>query len=372
MLSIGRNSLPQEFFDITTRLLLKQPQPQFAHARLILAALSMELDMGGAGPLNLSGRSLPDTGAPYMALEEMQFELDDAFYPKAITVDTTFLTRPLAGEPVGHTIRINRPQFTDTTYTEASREIPAGGVISTTPVGVGSDQVSLTVKRFGGPYDQANGRVAPLAIERFDASHSIHSLKAIRELHLTRDFHKTLDTWGVNLFDSVDSGNVIYPDGMTQDNDSVVAGDFPFSFGQLLRGMRKLDDLGIPLFDNGKRMAILTTLQAEQLVRDPEYRQQAVFLPPKNPLMIGTYVGTVGQIEVFKSVTLNRPTNSNSVAVNRAQMFGPGMVGFAPAEMPRTATSAQDNYGENPMVVWLFYTALGVLDARFGVSMRST
>ncbi len=194
----------------------------------------------------------------------------------------------------------------------------------------------------------------------------------MRELHLTRDFHKTLDYWGVNLFDSVDAGNVIYPDGMTADNDSVTAGDFPFSFGQLLRGMRKLDDLGIPLFANGKRMAVLTTLQAEQLVRDAEYRQQAVYTPPKNPLLVGTYVGTVGQIEIFKSVTLNKPSNTNSVPVHRAQMVGPGMIGFAPAEMPRTVTSAQDNYGENPMVVWLFYCALGVLDARFGVSMRST
>ena len=372
MNSIGRASLPQEFFDVTTALLLKQPQPQFLHARLILAALSMELDMVGAQPLNLSGRSMPDAGAPYMGLADMQFELDDPIYPKAITVDTTFLTNGIRGEPVGHTLRINRPQFTDTVYTQESREIPAGSVIATTPIGVGSDQVSLTVKRYGGPYDSVNQRVAPLSIERFDAAHGIHSLKAIRELHLTRDFHKWLDVVGVGLFDSVQASNVIYPQGMIADNDSQVQGDFPMSYAQILVGVRTLDTLGIPLFDNGKRCCLLTPLQAEQLVRDPEWRQQVVFQPTKNSILVGTYVGTVGQVEVFKSVTLNAPLNSNGVPVNRGQMFGPGMVGMAPAEMPRTVTNAQDNYGENPMVIWLFYNAFGVLDSRFGVSLRST
>ena len=37
---------------------------------------------------------------------------------------------------------------------------------------------------------------------------------------------------------------------------------------------------------------------AEQLVRDAEYRQLAVFTPPKNPLLIGAYVGTIGQIAI--------------------------------------------------------------------------
>lgn len=371
ILSIGRATLPQEFFDVTTRQLLIQPEPQYAHARLLLSALSMELDMMGANPLNLTGRSMPQQGGSYIGLEQMQFEIDDAYYTAAFKIDTTFLSSP-GGSPVGHTIRMNRPRFTDTTYTQASREVAAGTVISTTPVAVASDQVSLTLKRYAGPYDSTAGAVAPLAIERFDAARSVHSIPAVRELHLTRDFHKAVDTWGVQLFNSVDPANVVFPDGMTANNDSITAGDFPFSFGQLLKAQRTLDDLYVPLFANGKRMAILTTLQAEQLARDAEYRQLAVYTPPKNPLLVGAYVGTVGQIEVFKSSTLSRVANSNSVNVHYGQMFGPGMIGAAPGEMPRTATNAQDNYGENPLVVWFWYLALGVLDSRFGVVMRST
>ncbi len=369
MLSIGRATLPAEFFDTTSRQLLIQPEPQYAHARLIMAAIGMELDAAG-GDLGLPGREIPG-GPAYGAFADNQLVLDQAFYTDSIKVNTDFVTAP-GGMPIGHTIRFNRPRFSDTTYTLASREVSAGTTISTTPINVGSDQVALTIKRFAGPYDSANSNVAPLAISRFDAKRAVHSIAAVREMHLKRDFHKFVDTVGVTLFNSVDSANILYPDGMTAVNDSVAAGDFPFSYALLVKGQRTLDDLSVPLFANGRRIAILTTLQAEQLSRDPEFQRLATFVPPKNPLLVGSYVGTVGQIDVFKSATLSRTANSNSVTIQYGQMFGPGMVGVAPGEMPRVVTSTQDNYGEDPMVIWMFYCAFGVLDARFGVNFRSS
>lgn len=367
--SIGRTTLPQEFFDVTSRQLLIQPEPQYAHARLIMSAIQMEIDTV-VGGLPIPGRDIPSSGAPYSSFEEQQMMLADPFYTQAIKVDATFMEGQ-GGLPVGHTLRFNRPRFMNTTYTFASREVSSGTVISTTPVNVGSEQVELTIKRYVGPLDPNTSLPAPIGISRFDAARSVHSIPAVREMHFKRDFDKTIDTFGVTLFDSVVSTNVLYPDGMTANNDALNAGDFPFTYALLRKMERQLVTTYIPRFPNGKYMAILTPLQVEQLTRDAEYQRLAVFTPPKNPLLVGSYVGSIGNVDVFQSATLTQTANSNSVTIHYAQMFGPGMVGVAPGEMPRVVPNVQDNYGEDPIAVWLFYCAFGVLDNRFGVSGRS-
>ena len=65
-MSIDRTNLPAEFFDITSAQLLIQPEPQYLHARTMLAAIMMELDAGNGGVL--PGRTLAPSGAPYLAL----------------------------------------------------------------------------------------------------------------------------------------------------------------------------------------------------------------------------------------------------------------------------------------------------------------
>jgi hypothetical protein len=298
----------------------------------------------------------------------MQYQLSDPMSQEAIVVVTDFQE---VHSP-GHVIRFNRPRFTNSTYTFASREVPAGSTISTTPINVGSDQVEMTVKRWAGPYDATNSRVAPYAISRFDAERAIHSIPKIADLHFTRDFHRTVDGFGVTLFDSVRSANIVYPTGITAVNDMAAVGSNPMDFETLLRAEKVLDDAGIPAFKDGKRIAVLTTLQALQLSRDPEFRQSAQYFKEFNPLFLGAYKGTVSKTHIFQSVTLNQTANSSTVPIQYGQMFGPGMVGVGPASMPRVAPSTNDNYGEDPMGIWLWYCAFGVLDDSFGVSIRTS
>jgi hypothetical protein len=163
----------------------------------------------------------------------------------------------------------------------------------------------------------------------------------------------------------------MYVQGFTADNDMQTAGDAPFDYA-LLRDMdRRLEETSIPRFANSRRVCVLTPLQAEQLSRDGEYERLAQFILPKNPLLIGSYFGTVSNIDIFRSATLPVVTNGNSVPVHHAQMFGPGMIGVAPGEMPRVVANTDDNYGEDPICIWLQYCAFATLDARFGVSGRS-
>jgi hypothetical protein len=169
----------------------------------------------------------------------------------------------------------------------------------------------------------------------------------------------------------VDPGNILYNTGFTQDNDMQAPGDSPFTYAMLRLMDLQLETTSIPRFQNGRRMAILTPLQSEQLSRDGEYERLVQFLPPKNPILIASYFGTISNIDLFKSNTLTVTTNSNSVPVHRAQMIGPGIAGVAPGEMPRVVASTNDNYGEDPIAIWLQYCAFSNLDSRFGVSGRS-
>jgi hypothetical protein len=368
--SVGRADLPQEFFDFTSAQLLIQPEPQYLHARLIREAMRMEMDKRAAS-LGLPGRELMDKSANYLQMEELQLELSDRLYAAAIKVDLSFMDSPLGRLPIGHIMRLNRPQFVNTTYTLASREIAPGKIISTTPITVGSDQVEFRIARYGGPINASSGIVSPIGISRFDAQRSVHSLPAVRDLQFKRDYDRFIDAVGVALFDAVDSGNILYNDGFAQDNDMQQAADSPFSYALLRKMELQLDTLNIPFFANGRRMAILTPLQGMQLERDSEYQRLSQFIPPKNPILLSSYVRTIGNVDVFRSNTLTIVNNAQSVPVHRAQMIGPGIAGVAPGEMPRIVANTNDNYGEDPIAIWLQYCAFATLDARFGVSGRS-
>lgn len=362
---VNRASLPQEFLDLTSARLLTQPEPMYLHARLMKMALNASFNFAGALGLPIAGRQFGTEGADYQtSVEEGRLVLSDGIY------DSSVVFVPELGKQPGHTIRMNRPQFSDSTYTQASREVPSGSTISTTPIAVGSEQVAITVRRFAGPYDQANSRVAPMGIDRFDGNVMMHKPAHIVGLHLKRDFDKTLDKFGVLLFDQAKT--VVRPSGFTADNDHVAAGDGPMSWVVLQSMERQLDELSIPYFPNGKRVCVLHPRQVEQLTLDPVFQRLARYTPSTNPLFNGTFVAEVGNWAIFKSVTLTSVTNSNSVKVYYGQAFGPGAVGAGISETPRVTHNTQDNYGETALLIWLMYAGFEVLDNRFIMSVRTS
>jgi len=358
---VNRATLPEEFFDITSANLLVQPEPQYFHALLWKMALGASFDMLGGGiGMPVPGRAFGDAGAPYGGpLEADRLALADGLYSECCVVV------PEIGKAPGHTVRLNRPSYANTTYTQAAREVTSGSTISTTPIAVTSEQVPLTLKRFAGPYDQANNRVAPFGIDRFDGSVMLHRPAQVVGKNLKRDFDRTIDTIVRTLMDTVAAAQIIRPTGMTADNDSLVAGTFPMTWSLLQRTMTDMDENNIPRFANGKRVAVITPRQSEQLAQDAQFNRLAVFERDFNPLYRGTYFRSAGEWDIFKSTTLQTPTNSSTVAIHYGQALSPGCCGSGVGDMPRTAYNSQDNYGETALVVWLLYAAFGLLDQRF-------
>jgi hypothetical protein len=353
---IDRASLPQEFFDITSDMLLTPPEPQYLHCQLFKSALNASFEADSV--LGFSPeRSFGSGGAPYQSAEAGRLMLSDGLYSNTLTVIPELGNRP------GHTVRVNRPAFTNTTYTQASRLIGSGSTISVVPINVSSDQVPLTVQRFGGPYDSTNSRVAPFGVERFDGHFMQHRPAQIAAMHLKRDFDRTINAFTVVLLDQANT--IVRPVGMVNDDTSAVAGDFPMSFALIKSAERQMDDANIPTFANGRRAMALSPYQLEQLSQDAQFSRLSEFHKDMNSLYPSTYQRTIGSFDVFKSTTMTTSTNTNSISINYGQAWGPGCIGAGVAELPRTAYSTADNYGELALVIWLFYLGLGTLDNRF-------
>lgn len=358
-MTINAVSLPENFYVKTSDKLLCQPEPQYLLAQLFLAAIAASLPVPAG--MGLDGRMVPSAGSAFASADRDRLALAQALPSALFALGVDFAKQP------GDTVKINRPAFANTTYTKASRAVARGASITTTPITIGSEQTHLTLERFAGPYDSTNSRVAPLAIEAFDANMGVHSAPSMAGGQLVRDFHKFLDAVHVTLGDL---GSSIYPDGMTADNDATTVGSFPMTLEQVSRTEEDMDDANLPTLPDGSRVLILSPKQWKQLKHDPEYKAQAEFHKEFN-LLFPNYVGSVGKFHVFKSTTLSRPTNGSSVPVHRGIAIAPGLYMGGVGRKPRVAASTDDNYGETAKIIWLADLAFGVADTRFARSLRS-
>jgi len=366
--NITRATLPEEFFDTTSATMLKQPEPQYFYGLLLKRALGLSLANLNVGGLPLPGHEIATEGADYPGAEEQRLELE-----RDIISSNAIIVVPELGKGPGDTVRLNRPKFSDTTYTMASRRILPNATISVTPISVQSEQVSLTLDRFGGPYDSTNNCVAPIGIDQYTAKLPVHQLIQVRGTHLVRDFDKSVDSWMVTLFDL--AANAIYGGNATAITDYIAANDHRFDLDMVRRAGQKLTELHIPRFPDGKWIMSLTPKQIADLGADPEYQRMTRFDLSKtglNSVYSTTYYDTVGDFNIFKNATLNTSaTGSGGATVHYGHAFGPGMIGAGMGDMPEARQSTTTNYGTTSLVIWMWIAAFSALDSRFCLSMRS-
>lgn len=358
----NRVTLPANFYEKTDDRLLVEPVPKFLYAEMYLGALGASLMP--PDQLGVAQRQIASMGADYKG----EIDRDTLWLSNPLMTDIIAAKVDFNGAP-GNSIRINRPSYATTTYTEASRRIPSGTTVSTVPIGVASNQTNLTLYRYGGPYDQANSRVAPFAVEAFDANMGVHKLGQVVGNTMIYDFRFFIDSVNVALLDL--ASVTVYPEGMTADNDATTKGSFPFTYEQLLRAERKADEANLPTFADGMRIAVLTPTQLTQLGIDPLYARASQFFPLYNNLF-PQYVKTVSNTHIFRSTNLTRTSNSSSVLIHKGHYIAPGALLAGMGRRPRTAASNDDNYGETAKVIWTSDLAFGLSDNRFVLSLRSS
>jgi hypothetical protein len=355
--SLDRISMPENFYDITSNMLLVQPEPQYPYARLYKSALALSLQIPSL--LGLDGRGIGGNGAPYSSEERDRLALADPISGEIFSARVDFKALP------GSSVRINRPVFTNSTYTVASRLIANGTTISTTPITPTSQQTNLTLFKFGGPYDTA---VQPYGIEAFDAQMGVHRSASIVGTHMRRDFDRFLDAVWVTLFDL--AATAVYPQGMTTVDTPTTAGEFPFQFEQLIRTERLMDEANLPTFGDGFRLLVLTPQQTADLALDGNYTNLAKEFPQYNSLF-PQYVASVRKFHIFKSNTLSQTANTSSVPIQYGHALAPGVGMAGMGRPPRVAPNTNDNYGETALVIWLADLAFALANNTFVYSVRS-
>lgn len=375
MAIINRASLPEEFFDITSGMVLVQPEPQYVFAQLAKAALGSAMMLAAASNLGISpSRQISPGGLPYTVpgADRLQLAQLDGQVNQVI-MSIAELARP----QIGHTIRINRPRYGSGGFTLASREVTSGSVISTTAIDLQSEQVTITLKRYGGPYDPNQTAVAPLALDRFDSSRSVHSLAGVVGTHMQRDFDRWLDTVTATFLSS--GTTTLWPQGFTADNGSSVAGDMPMDVDLLFRGYETMKLANIPTFSNGRYRAFITPTAARQIKNDSQAAQYIRYdVAGQNPVTgpggtpLAGFLGQIAGVDIFEATTLPSTANGNSIPVSTNIMVAPGMMALGAGALPYVASSTDDNYGESAKVVWLSYLGFNLADARFGVQMHTS
>lgn len=358
---VSRVTIPEEFYDITSADLLVQPEPQYAYANLMLAALAIDLNVPDMLGLQLPDRQVGGVGAPYKTAEEDRLQLAKELPGEIFAVKHDFKAGP------GHTIRFNRPKYTNSTYTEASRKIGTAQSISTTAIEIGSEQVPLTVARYAGPYGAS--AVQPYSIDAFDAQMGVHNLAKLVGTHMKRDFHRFLDTVWVTLLDL--ASKTTYPNGVAADNDMTAKGSAPLSYEQISRASKTQDEDNLPTFSDGRRLLVVSPTGKKQLKDDPQFARYAEFHKEMNPLFPG-YFGSLPEYHLAVSTTLSKPTNSSSVAIHRAHAIAPGVALAGMGAPPMVVPASDDNYGQQAKVIWLAFLAFGLADNRFVTSVRYT
>ncbi len=328
MSDITRVSLPENFYDTTSTRLLKQPEPQYFYTQMFMAALGSSLKTGGE--IGVAGRQFMATGAPYSSAERDRLMMSDPLMTGVVLPSVDFKGKP------GNVVRFNRPQYANTTYSQASREVNANTTISTTTINAGSEQTSLTLRRFAGPFDQANTRIAPFGLDKFQTQTGVHSLSDFVGTHLSRDFHRFIDAVQIALLDT--ASVVVRPSGMAADNDATAVGQFPMDFDTLSRAELAADNANLPTFADGYRLMVCTPTQLNQLKTDGDYLELSEKHPQYNALF-PQYVASVGKVHIFKSTTLSTPDNSSSVAIHRAHLICPGTLLGGMGAPPRVASS---------------------------------
>lgn len=362
MTSVNQITWSQNFIDVLSPTLLTQPEPQYPYAKMALSALGTALPV--PPDIGLPGRELNAKGAPYAQLDDMQLMLSDPIGKELFAVGINLLGA------TGMQVRINRPKFTDSTYTEASRRLTPGVSVSTSGIALSSEQSLITLHEYAGPYSNSANAVVPIAIDKGAAQNGVHNAWEAAGLQFTRDFHKWLDHWIVSTLDL--TTNIVRPRGMTADTDATGAGQFPLDYETMMRTNRIMNDASLPRLPDGRRIFVVTPTGALQLSLDRRFQRASAYMPEFNTLFAGTYIKSLPEFHIFMSQTLTVADNASGVEIQHAQAIAPGALGFVMGMPPEIAPNTNDDYGRTILAIWKAWLGLELLDERFVYSVRYT
>ena len=360
-----RISLPQEFYDKTSGMMLRVPLPAFMFARMVAAgSIAAELNTEGMASKLSDLRSYVSAGVQPPSLSDQMLMLGAVPGANAITV-----VNDLSAQGEGQTVRLNRPVFSAAGLTEAARIVSGNNAISVVPVDMTMGQATITIHLVTGPYDNANSRVAPYGIDAVVAKKSVHDLASLVGQNLYYDRTAYLDAVYSILFCNYANTNV-RPGAYATDASMPTTGEVALDLATVWKAQEALETANVMTFEDGTYNLLISPKQMRQLRIDVMQSGVATFQQEKNPLFGDCE--RIGKVRIISCNTLQTDTASVSgQTIQRGVMHGPGYAGYANAMACEVRSSTDDNYGFAPKVIWAAYEGGGILDSRMAVGVRS-
>jgi hypothetical protein len=371
MAQINRASLPADFLDHVDNsgLLLPQPEPHWCFAkvasagRLAVSALNAGQQTSQQyGSIAGGGMSISPTLDELIRFSDM--------YPGLLNVRNEF------GLTKGDTIKFQRPVFSTGGATKAARAKSTTVPTSSTGMGITTEETTLSVDIYQGPYSETSGGVKPYEIAEFDAKYraSKVSLASLVSLNLVRDHSYWLHYVIRNEFQSMTYTTLANPD-YTDFTDFVAGGGQKWTAEMILRARKTLTDRNVQPFPNGRYIAYVPTGFNTDMLEDVDYREMSKVHQDGRNLLYG-YIGSIQNVDLFECSTLRTyaagttPPGDKTgliganVAIATGFMCGPGAVGFGVAQNPHCRYHDDTDYGNVAKVIWQSAYAIDVLDVR--------
>lgn len=270
------------------------------------------------------------------------------------------LVQPMVGtfEAGAKTITFNQPNLPDGTFTEASRRLTEGTAISTGAKAISMATKTLTPREYAGPYD--SGAVTPFGITEKLVKMAKHQLIPMLGEFLRRDRNKWLDN--VRRADMLSSTLIVTPDGS---DSGTIASGVVASAAWLRRLNKKMKDLLIPRFPNGRWRLIISTQQEQELKSDPELQRVfAQFAGMAQPSLTGQ-VATYENFDIYLDTLM--PTDAlgsgSSVTCQQAVAFGPYHLGTGVISPVSVRQADDTDFQRQQRIIWHSIEAHGSLYA---------
>lgn len=286
-----------------------------------------------------------------MIAAEMLIKADDQY---------TFLQQviPQQGqiEAGAKSVLFNQPDLPTGTYTEASRRLTEGTVITSASKAITLTQKSLTVREYGGP--DVAGTVTPFGITEKMMKMGKHDLVSMIGSFMRRDRNKWLDQ--VRRDDMLLTTNLQTPNDAAEG--AITAGQLA-SAAWLRKLNKKMKDLLIPRFANGRWKLIISTRDEQSLKNDTEIQAALREFAQANPIITTGQIAVYENFDIFVDTLMPTKGVGAGAAVTGYQSvaFGPYHLGEATVMPPSIRYADDTDFGRQMRLIWVSLEAFGPL-----------
>lgn len=288
-----------------------------------------------------------------MIAQEMLIVPDDEY----LFVRLVEPQKPSGIDQGAKTIQFNAPDLLTGSYGETDRRLTDGTDIDAGIIPITASTKSMTIREYGGPHDGT--AVRPIGITDRLKRMAKHELASWIAMHLSRDRTKFVNKRRMD--DLLSATNVVTPNG---DAEGVIGAGVKASAAWLRALNKKMKDLLVPRFANGRWRLIIDTTDEEALKADPELKTVFNFggPGPGNPAVSGQ-IGTYENFDIFVDTLI--PTkqvgDGSAITGHQSVAFGPYHLGEGEVMGAEPRRADETDYGRKERVIWLSIEAVGLL-----------